>query len=96
MPGRSSMRASRARIVKAGDEQRMFQRAARVWPGIALLAAGAALSQLGPLAGLPVFGYAAIAWLLRYLAAHTLGVFVAYRIPLGVLVLALAATGAIS
>jgi undecaprenyl-diphosphatase len=41
-------------------------------------------------------GYAAIAWLLRYLAAHTLGVFVAYRIPLGVLVLALAATGAIS
>ena len=41
-------------------------------------------------------GYAAIAWLLRYLANHTLGVFVAYRIPLGVLVLALAASGAIS
>jgi undecaprenyl-diphosphatase len=43
-----------------------------------------------------VSGYAAIAWLLRYLASHTLSVFVAYRIPLGVLVLALAATGAIS
>ncbi len=43
-----------------------------------------------------VSGYAAIAWLLRYLAAHTLDVFVAYRIPLGVLVLVLAATGAIS
>jgi undecaprenyl-diphosphatase len=40
-------------------------------------------------------GYAAIAWLLRYLATHTLGVFVAYRIPLGVLVIVLAATGAI-
>ena len=43
-----------------------------------------------------VSGYAAIAWLLRYLATHTLAVFVAYRIPLGVLVIALAATGAIS
>jgi undecaprenyl-diphosphatase len=41
-------------------------------------------------------GYAAIAWLLRYLGSHSLGVFVAYRIPLGVLVLVLAATGTIS
>ena len=41
-------------------------------------------------------GYAAIAWLLRYLATHSLRVFVAYRIPLGVLVIVLAATGAIS
>ncbi|HZA59623.1 MAG TPA: undecaprenyl-diphosphate phosphatase [Solirubrobacterales bacterium] len=41
-------------------------------------------------------GYASIAWLLRYLARHTLAVFVAYRIPLGILVLVLAATGAIS
>jgi undecaprenyl-diphosphatase len=41
-------------------------------------------------------GYAAIAWLLRYLATHTLGIFVAYRIPLGVLVIVLAATGAIA
>ena len=43
-----------------------------------------------------VSGYAAIAWLLRYLANHTLGIFVAYRIPLGILVLVLTATGAIS
>jgi undecaprenyl-diphosphatase len=42
-----------------------------------------------------VSGYAAIAWLLRYLATHTLSVFVAYRIPLGVLVVLLAATGTI-
>ncbi len=41
-------------------------------------------------------GYAAIAWLLRYLANHSLRVFVAYRIPLGVLVIVLAASGAIS
>ncbi len=41
-------------------------------------------------------GYAAIAWLLRYLANHSLAIFVAYRIPLGILVIALAATGAIS
>ncbi|MFN8151654.1 MAG: undecaprenyl-diphosphate phosphatase [Solirubrobacterales bacterium] len=43
-----------------------------------------------------VSGYAAIAWLLRYLAHHTLGIFVAYRIPLGILVIALAASGSIS
>ncbi len=43
-----------------------------------------------------VSGYVAIAWLLRYLARHSLNVFVAYRIPLGILVLALAASGAIS
>lgn len=41
-------------------------------------------------------GYAAIAWLLRYLAHHSLNIFVAYRIPLGILVIALAASGAIS
>jgi len=40
-------------------------------------------------------GYASIAFLLRFLATHTTGVFVAYRIALGALVLVLAATGAI-
>ena len=43
-----------------------------------------------------VSGYAAIAWLIRYLGSHTLEVFVVYRIFLGALVLILAATGAIS
>jgi len=41
-------------------------------------------------------GYAAIAWLLKYLANHSLNVFVAYRIPLGILVIVLAASGAIT
>ncbi|PWR05036.1 undecaprenyl-diphosphatase [Micromonospora acroterricola] len=40
-------------------------------------------------------GYAAIAWLLRYVAHHTLYVFVLYRVALGTLVLALLMTGAI-
>jgi undecaprenyl-diphosphatase len=43
-----------------------------------------------------VSGYVAIAWLLRYLGTHSLGIFVAYRIPLGILVLVLAGTGTIS
>lgn len=43
-----------------------------------------------------VVGYAAIAWLLRYLETHSVGVFVVYRIALGVLVLTLVAGGAIA
>jgi undecaprenyl-diphosphatase len=43
-----------------------------------------------------VSGYAAIAWLIRYLGNHTLKIFVVYRIALGALVLVLTATGAIS
>ena len=43
-----------------------------------------------------VVGYAAIAWLLRYLAHHSVRLFVIYRILLGATVLALVATGAIS
>jgi undecaprenyl-diphosphatase len=42
-----------------------------------------------------VVGYAAIAWFLRYLASHSVAVFVGYRIALGTLVLALVAAGAI-
>jgi len=43
-----------------------------------------------------VVGYAAIAWLLRYLATHTLELFVGYRIVIGAVVLTLTAAGAIS
>ena len=42
-----------------------------------------------------VVGYGAIAWLLRYLTTHSVNLFVAYRIVLGALVLALTAAGAI-
>ena len=43
-----------------------------------------------------IVGYASIAFLLRWLASHTMGIFVVYRVALGVLVLALAAAGAIA
>ena len=42
-----------------------------------------------------VTGYAAIAFLLRYLVTHSLAVFVVYRIGLGAIVLVLVAAGAI-
>jgi undecaprenyl-diphosphatase len=41
-------------------------------------------------------GYAAIAWLLRFVAHHTLYAFVLYRVAVGTLVLCLLVTGAIS
>ena len=41
-------------------------------------------------------GYAAIAWLLRYVERHSVYLFVWYRLALGILVLALLATGTIS
>lgn len=43
-----------------------------------------------------VTGYASIAFLLRYLTRHGLGIFVAYRFVVGALVIVLAATGVIS
>ena len=43
-----------------------------------------------------VVGYAAIAWLLRYLAHHSVNIFVVYRVLLGGTVLILVATGAIN
>ena len=43
-----------------------------------------------------IVGYAAIAFLLKWLARHSLWVFVWYRIALGILVLALASAGLIS
>ena len=43
-----------------------------------------------------VAGYASIAFLIKFLATHSTGVFVAYRVVLGAVVIALAATGVIS
>jgi undecaprenyl-diphosphatase len=43
-----------------------------------------------------VVAYAAVAWLLRYIANHTYAVFIVYRVVLGLLVLLLVATGALS
>jgi undecaprenyl-diphosphatase len=56
---------------------------------------GAAATAIATLAAF-VSGYAAIAWLIRFLGNHSLNVFVFYRIALGILVLAWAASGTIS
>jgi undecaprenyl-diphosphatase len=42
-----------------------------------------------------VSGYAAIAWMLRFLASHSTVVFVVYRVALGIVVLVLVSSGAI-
>jgi putative ABC transport system permease protein len=64
LPAIDASRAPPSRALKAGDEQALFQHIVPLWPGLALLAGGVALAQLGPVDGLPLFGYAAIACLL--------------------------------
>ena len=64
LPALDAARAAPARALKAGDEQAMLGRLFPPWPGMALLALGAGLAQLGPVHGLPLFGYVAIACLL--------------------------------
>jgi putative ABC transport system permease protein len=64
VPALDAARAAPAAALKAGDEQRAFERLTPVWPGLAVMAVGAAGTALPPVAGLPVFGYAAIAALL--------------------------------
>src|SRR5262249_56621148 len=64
MPALDAARAAPARALKAGDEQALLGRLLPAWPGAALIIAGAGLAQLGPVNGLPLFGYAAIACLL--------------------------------
>jgi len=64
LPALDAARAAPARALKAGDEQAMLEGFFPAWPGLALLAAGAGLTQLGPVQGLPLFGYAAIACVL--------------------------------
>lgn len=63
-PALDAARAAPAAALKAGDEQRAFERLTPVWPGLAVFAAGAAGTALPPVAGLPLFGYVSIALLL--------------------------------
>lgn len=64
LPARDAARTPPARALRAGDEQAMFDRAAPALPGVALIIAGVLLAQLGPVHGLPLYGYASIACLL--------------------------------
>lgn len=83
-PAIESARALPAPALKAGDEQRVFEPLRAAWPGVALLAVGAALTQAGPVRGLPLFGYLAIALLLvgTILLMPRLAVIGFRRIPL--------------
>ncbi|MFO1415659.1 MAG: FtsX-like permease family protein [Burkholderiales bacterium] len=64
VPAREAARARPAAALKAGDEQRAFDRLRSPWPGAALLVAGALATLLPPVDGLPLAGYGAIALLL--------------------------------
>ena len=64
LPALDAARASPARALKSGDEQQMFEKIVSVWPGVAMIVAGAGLAQLGPVQGIPLFGYGAIALIL--------------------------------
>ncbi len=64
VPAREAARVAPAAALKAGDEQQAFARLRSPWPGLALLAAGALAALLPPVAGLPLWGYAAIALML--------------------------------
>src|SRR5260221_75198 len=63
-PALEAAAAAPAPALKAGDEERALRRLQPVWPGIAVLFAGTALTQAGPVSGLPLFRYGAIALLL--------------------------------
>jgi putative ABC transport system permease protein len=64
VPAREAARATPAAALKAGDEQQAFARLRNPTLGLGLLVAGIASTLLPPVAGLPLFGYLAIAMLL--------------------------------
>ena len=57
-------RAEPAQALKAGDEQQAFARLQPAWPGVTLIALGALCTLPGPIGGVPLFGYVAIALML--------------------------------
>jgi putative ABC transport system permease protein len=63
-PALEAARTRTAAALKAGDEERVFERLQPVWPGLAVIAGGALLTLVPPVDGLPLFGYAAIGVLL--------------------------------
>jgi len=56
--------AAPAQALKAGDEQTAFARLQPAWPGALLIALGVLCTTPGPVGGVPVFGYIAIALML--------------------------------
>ena len=64
VPAFETVRTPPALALKAGDEERAFARLRSPLPGIVAVTMGAAATALPPVAGLPLFGYGAIALLL--------------------------------
>jgi len=64
IPAYEAVHEPPALALRAGDEQRALARLNSPWPGLAALVAGALATFLPPVAGLPLFGYVAIALLL--------------------------------
>ena len=64
VPALEAARTPPALALRAGDEERAFARLRPAWPGLVAIGAGAVLALLPSVAGLPLFGYAAIALLL--------------------------------
>jgi putative ABC transport system permease protein len=64
VPAYETAHAPPALALKAGDEERAFARLRSPLPGLLAMAMGAAATNLPPVAGLPLFGYGAIALLL--------------------------------
>jgi putative ABC transport system permease protein len=64
VPAFEAARTRPAAALKAGDERRVFERLLPIWPALVVIAGGAILTAAPPVAGLPIFGYAAIGLLL--------------------------------
>ncbi len=60
-PAREAARTQPSAALKSGDDQRAFAGLRSAWPGLVILAGGAACAFAPPVNGLPLFGYAAIA-----------------------------------
>ncbi len=63
-PAREAARTPPARALKAGDAEQAMAGLRPAWPGLAVMAAGAACTLLPPIGGIPVFGYLSITLLL--------------------------------
>ncbi len=63
VPALEAARAAPAAALKAGDEERAFSRLRPLWPAWVIIGAGATAALAPPVAGLPLFGYIAIALL---------------------------------
>ncbi len=64
VPAFEAARRAPALALKAGDEEEALRKLRAIWPGLALMVAGALVSQAPPVGELPIAGYVAIALIL--------------------------------